>query len=136
MVTLSDGTTWPDRNRPDAFDLDGVLAAIDGSRADVIIVEGLFTLAVSKLRERLSTSVFLHLDADLRALRRMLRDMKGGRTSTDPEFIARYYIECARVGHAEFVEPSRQFAGAVFEGDDEGIAEAEVFLLRQVTTEA
>ena len=123
-VTLSDGTTMFDFNHPDAIDATAAVAAIGGASESVVIVEGLFTLAMEPIRALLDYSVFVHLDADLRAIRRLLRDMKGGRMSTDPEFIARYYIESARVGHAKFVEPSRAFADAVVIGDEPGITEA------------
>ena len=124
MVTLSDGTTMFDFNQPTAIDADVAVRAIERTGEEFLIVEGLFTLAIERIRARLDYSVFVHLDADLRAIRRLLRDMKGGRASTDPEFIARYYIESARVGHAKYVEPSRAFANVEIIGDEAGIAVA------------
>ena len=123
-ITLTDGTTVFDFNQPAAIDDAAATAAIDASTDRFVIVEGLFTLAIESIRSRLDYSVFIHLDADLRAIRRLLRDMKGGRASTDPEFIARYYIESARVGHAKYVEPSRAFADVEIIGDEAGMAVA------------
>jgi hypothetical protein len=45
--------------------------------------------------------------------------MGGGRGSNDPVSIARYYRECARVGHARYVEPSRVFADLILRGDSD-----------------
>ena len=123
-ITLSDGTTMFDFNQPTAIDAVATIAAIDHATEEFVIVEGLFAIAIECIRTRLDYSVFVHLDADLRAIRRLLRDMKGGRASTDPEFIARYYIESARVGHAKFVEPSRSFANLEVIGDEAGMSAA------------
>jgi uridine kinase len=76
-------------------------------------------LHLPTVRERLDLRLFLELDADERALRRMLRDMKGGRTFTDPQKIANYYRESARVGHAAYVEPSRIHADIILRGDSD-----------------
>lgn len=128
-ITLSDGTTMFDFNQPSAIDALAVLKALGQSPKELQIVEGLFTLAIPDIRAKLYSSVYLELDADLRALRRMLRDIQGGRMSTDPEFIARYYIESARVGHARHVEPSKEYADAVFSGDEDGMSLACAFLV-------
>jgi uridine kinase len=131
-VTLSDGTTMFDFNQPSAIDVGAAVAAIEAAEAEFAVVEGLFTLAIDQIRSRLDYAVFVHLDADLRAIRRLLRDMKGGRASTDPEFIACYYIESARVGHAKYVEPSRALANIEVIGDDGAMAAAIPNLLEDV----
>ncbi|MHB8634978.1 MAG: uridine kinase family protein [Fimbriimonadaceae bacterium] len=123
-LTLSDGITMFDFNHPDAIDADAAVKAIESAEEQVVIVEGLFTLAIDSIRSLVDVAVFVHLDADLRALRRLLRDMRGGRASRVPEFIARYYIESARIGHTKYVEPSSVFADLVAVGDDTGFAMA------------
>ena len=72
---------------------------------------------VPEIRERLDLRIFIDLEADLRALRRLLRDMNGGRGSTDPAWIATYYRECARVGHNAYIEPSKVHADLTLRGD-------------------
>jgi uridine kinase len=104
-------------NHPDALDTDSLFAALDAADADIVLLEGLMILHVPTVRERIDLRLFLELDADERALRRMLRDMQGGRTLTDPQKIATYYRESARVGHAAFVEPSRVHADIILRGD-------------------
>lgn len=116
------GETLFNMNHPDAFDFPRLLTDIEERCAaekglDVLIVEGLMTLHDKAVRERLDLRLFLELDADERALRRMLRDMAGGRSSRDPQFIADYYRESARVGHALYVEPSRRSADLILRGD-------------------
>lgn len=116
------GETLFNMNHPDAFDVARLLADVAVRLAaddapDVLIVEGLMVLHDPSLRACLDLRLFVELDADQRALRRMLRDMAGGRSSRDPQFIADYYRESARVGHALYVEPSRVHADLILRGD-------------------
>ena len=111
-----------DANHPDAIawnhvlrDLDDLLRQTDGP--EVILVEGHLLFHEPTVRERLDIRLFIDLDADERALRRLLRDMQGGRANRDPEFIATYYRESARVGHARYIEPSRVHADLIVRGD-------------------
>ncbi len=122
FVSPSSGEDLPDNNHPNSADnarlvadLDARLAASDTPH--VLIVEGLMALHVEEIRKRLDMRVFIELEADVRALRRLLRDMNGGRGSTDPLWIATYYQECARVGHNAYVEPSRVYADLIVRGD-------------------
>ncbi|HLV78780.1 MAG TPA: hypothetical protein VKT32_00825 [Chthonomonadaceae bacterium] len=124
FVSPSTGETLPHNNHPDSADNARLVADLDARRVapdapDVIIVEGLMTLHVSMICERLDLSLFVELPADLRALRRLLRDMHGGRGNTDPHWIATYYRECARVGHEAHVEPSRVHADLILRGDSD-----------------
>jgi uridine kinase len=116
------GADMFDANHPDAIvwsqvrhDLDNIAQQIDGP--EVILVEGHLLFHEPAVRERLDIRLFVELDADERALRRLLRDMQGGRASRDPNFIAAYYRESARVGHARYIEPSRVHADLIVRGD-------------------
>ena len=122
FVSPSTGEEHLNRNHPDSTDNPRLIAAIEAHMSaeeapDVLLVEGLMVLQISEIREKLDLRLFVELEADERALRRLLRDMKGGRASTDPQFIATYYLECARVGHYHFVEPSRAHADLIVRGD-------------------
>lgn len=121
-ISPSTGKEMPDNNHPDSADNARLVADLESRVAardapDVIIVEGLMALCVESLRTRFDLRLFIELDADERALRRLLRDMTGVRGSSDPQAIARYYRECARVGHARYVEPSRIHADFIIRGD-------------------
>lgn len=122
FISPSTGEACFNWNHPDALDLPHLLSFIEtrltaDDAPDALILEGLMTLQIPQLREICDLRLFVELDADERALRRLLRDMQGGRTSTDPHFIATYYRESARVGHALYVEPSRVYADLIIRGD-------------------
>ena len=124
FVSPSTGETLPDNNHPNSADNARLVADLDIRRSaddapDVLLLDGLMLLHIPEIRERLDLRVFIELDADVRALRRLLRDMNGGRGSTEPGWIATYYRECARVGHANYVEPSRVHADLIVRGDSD-----------------
>lgn len=119
FFSASAGEEMFNHNHPDALSTDSLFAALDASEADIVLLEGLMILHVPSVRDRIDLRLFLELDADERALRRMLRDMQGGRTVTDPLKIATYYRESARVGHAAYVEPSRVHADIILRGDSD-----------------
>lgn len=121
FVSPTTGALMFNANHPDSVDWGQLLAQLEDYHGpdgpDVVLVEGLMVLAEPRVRERLDLRLFVELDADERALRRMLRDMQGGRGNGDPAGIATYYRECARVGHALYVEPSRAHADLILRGD-------------------
>ena len=119
FVSPSSGEEKFNNNHPDALDTDSLFAALDAVDADIVLLEGLMVLHLPNVRERLQLRLFIELDADERALRRLLRDMQGSRGSADPQQIATYYRESARVGHAAYVEPSRVHADLVIRGDSD-----------------
>ncbi len=124
FTSPSSGETLPNNNVPEAADNARLVADLERrltepDRPDVLIIEGLMALHVEEVRSHLDLRLFIELDADIRALRRLLRDMNGGRGSADPLWIATYYRECARVGHAAYVEPSREHADVIVRGDSD-----------------
>ncbi|HEV2471593.1 MAG TPA: hypothetical protein VGS41_02940 [Chthonomonadales bacterium] len=122
FISPTTGEEMPNNNHPDSADNARLLQDIDALVAseaapDVVIVEGLMALHIRALRERTDLRLFVELEEDVRALRRLLRDMGGGRGNRDPHFIAAYYRECAKPGHAQYVEPSRIYADFILRGD-------------------
>lgn len=122
FISPSTGELMPHNNHPNSADNARLVADMDTrcsevDAPDVLIVEGLMTLHVEEIRSRLDLRLFMELDADVRAVRRIWRDMSGARGNTDPKFIGTYYLECARVGHALYVEPSRVHADLILRGD-------------------
>jgi uridine kinase len=104
-------------NHPESIDVDRVKAAVSDSDAIVVVLEGLMPLAIPALRSISDLKVFVDLDADVRAVRRMERDIRIERGGGDPKYIAAYYLECARIGHRDDVEKSKQFADLIVRGD-------------------
>jgi uridine kinase len=73
-----------------------------------------------EIRTWLDLRLFVELDADTRALRRLVRNL-GHQYDPIPEHsaqsIANYYLESAKVGHARYIEPSRIYADLIVRGD-------------------
>lgn len=109
-------------DHPDAIDWGILLHDLDRLLArenapDIIFLEGHLMLHEQSVRNRMHLRLFVELDADERVLRRLLRDVQSGRVNPDPVFIANYYREAARVGHTQFIEPSRVHADLIVRGD-------------------
>ena len=79
--------------------------------AQVIIVEGILTLAFETLRDVLDVKIFVDTDADVRFIRRLNRDITDrGRT---PQSVIDQYLSTVRPMHLEFVEPSKRYADII-----------------------
>ena len=89
--------------------------------SDVIVIEGLFILEDEKLRNLCDIRVFVDTDADIRFIRRLIRDVKKrGRTL---ESVIEQYTTTVKVMHAAFIEPSRRFADIIIpEGGQNRVA--------------
>jgi len=77
----------------------------------IIIVEGILILEDARLRELLDIKIFVDTDADVRFIRRLLRDIKErGRTM---ESVVEQYLNQVRPSHLQFVEPTRRYADLI-----------------------
>ena len=84
---------------------------------DIVIIEGILLFAVPLLREILDVKVFVDVDADIRFIRRLKRDVvERGRTV---ESVIEQYLSTVRPMHQQFVEPGKQYADVIVRGDDE-----------------
>ncbi len=79
--------------------------------AEVIIIEGLFVLAQSELRAELDIKVFIEADADIRFIRRLVRDVKERQRSLDS--VVEQYITTVKPMHEQFVQPSKIYADII-----------------------
>jgi len=78
---------------------------------DVIILEGILVLEDAKLRNLMDIKIYVDTDADIRILRRMVRDIKErGRTL---ESVIDQYLSVVRPMHNQFVEPSKRYADVI-----------------------
>jgi len=76
-----------------------------------IIVEGILIFESDALRELMDIKIFVDTDADLRFIRRMVRDIRErGRTV---ESVVEQYLKTVRPMHMEFVEPSKRYADVI-----------------------
>lgn len=78
---------------------------------DVIILEGILILAEKEIRNLLDIKVFVDTDADVRIIRRILRDMKDRGRSLDSVILQ--YMSTVRPAHIQFVEPSKRYADII-----------------------
>ena len=84
---------------------------------EIVIIEGILLLAVPPLREMLDVKIFVDVEADIRFIRRLKRDVvERGRTV---ESVFEQYLSTVRPMHQQFVEPSKQHADIMVRGDDE-----------------
>ena len=77
----------------------------------VLIVEGILIFENKALRELMDIKIFVDTDADVRILRRILRDVKERGRSLDS--VISQYLTTVKPMHEQFVQPSRQYADIV-----------------------
>ncbi|HVS33239.1 MAG TPA: uridine kinase [Thermoanaerobaculia bacterium] len=87
----------------------------------VIIVEGILVLAEPELRKRIDIKLFVDTPADLRFMRRLLRDVENRGRSL--QSVVHQYMATVRPMHEEFVEPSKRYADLIIpEGGENRVA--------------
>lgn len=84
-----------------------------------ILLEGIYTLWDAEIRELFDIKVFLNVEADIRFIRRLHRDVRERGRSLDS--IIRQYYDTVRPMHHGYLEPTRQFADLVV-GEETDIA--------------
>ncbi len=124
-------------DRPDAFDTDLLIFHVDKlasgiavdvpiydyetheravetrrvQPAEVILIDGILILENRELRERIDLKIFVDTDADVRILRRIVRDVAGrGRTL---DSVIKQYLETVKPMHEAFVEPTKRYADII-----------------------
>lgn len=77
----------------------------------VVIVEGILILQDPRLCELLDIKLFVDTDADVRILRRIMRDVRDRGRSL--ESVANQYLETVKPMHEMYVEPSKRMADII-----------------------
>lgn len=78
---------------------------------DVIILEGILVLEDERLRNLMDIKLFVDTDADLRIIRRLMRDInERGRTI---ESVIEQYLSVVRPMHNQFIEPTKRYADII-----------------------
>ncbi len=77
----------------------------------VILIEGILILENEELRSRLDMKLFVDTAADVRIVRRILRDVKQRGRSL--ESVATQYLMTVKPMHEAFVEPSKRYADII-----------------------
>ncbi len=79
--------------------------------AKVIIVEGILIFENKELRDMFDIKLFIDTDADVRIIRRILRDVsERGRTL---ESVVNQYLTTVKPMHEQFVEPYKKYADII-----------------------
>ena len=79
--------------------------------APVIVLEGILLFVEKDLCDLMDIKVFVDTDADVRILRRILRDVKERGRSLDS--VVTQYLTTVKPMHEQFVEPTRKFADII-----------------------
>ena len=124
-------------DHPDAFDTDMLIEAVRELRAGrpvvcpvydytvhdrsketvtvqpahVVIVEGILIFASRELCELMDIKVFVDTDADVRILRRIIRDVRDRGRSL--ESVVNQYLNTVKPMHERYVEPSKRNADII-----------------------
>ena len=78
---------------------------------DIIVLEGILILYDEDLRNLMDIKLFVDTDADVRVIRRILRDIKDrGRTL---DSVVKQYMTTVRPAHMQFVEPTKRYADII-----------------------
>jgi uridine kinase len=91
-----------------------------------ILMDGIFALWDAEIRNLFDLKIYLHVESDIRFIRRLHRDVRERGRSLDG--IIRQYYDTVRPMHHEYLEPTRQYADIVV-GEETDIA-AEVVSAR------
>ena len=89
--------------------------------SNIIIIEGILTLAIKELREMCDIKLYVDTPDDIRFIRRLARDIKD--RGRDVESIVEQYLTTVRPMHHTFVERSKTFADLIIpEGGNNNVA--------------
>lgn len=89
--------------------------------APVIVLEGILIFAEQSLCDLMEIKVFVDMDADVRILRRIIRDVEYRGRSLDS--VIDQYLTTVKPMHEQFVEPSKRRADIIIpEGGENAVA--------------
>lgn len=84
---------------------------IEVAPKDIIILEGIMILEDRRLREIMDIKIFVDTDADVRIIRRIVRDIEErGRTL---DAVIKQYLTTVKPAHDQFIEPMKKYADLI-----------------------
>lgn len=95
---------------------------------DMIIIEGILALYDERIRNLMDIKLFVDTDADLRFIRRMLRDIQERGRSV--ESVVKQYTEQVRPMHNQFVEPTKRHAHIIIPCDEQNNVAIDVLIAK------
>lgn len=96
--------------------------------APVIVLEGILIFAEPNLCELMDIKVFVDTDADVRILRRIIRDVKERGRSLDS--VIDQYLTTVKPMHEQFVEPSKRRADIIIPEGGENVVALDMLIQR------
>lgn len=88
---------------------------------EIIIVEGILVLQDKELRDLLDIKIYVDTDADVRIIRRLVRDINERGRSVDS--VINQYLNVVRPMHMQFTEPTKRYADIIIpEGGQNKVA--------------
>lgn len=84
---------------------------IELQSAKIIIIEGILIFESKDLCELMDIKVFVDTDADVRLIRRMLRDVQ--ERGRDMDSVVNQYLNTVKPMHEQFVDPSKKRADII-----------------------
>lgn len=78
---------------------------------DIIILEGIMILENKELRDLMDIKIFVDTDADLRIIRRIVRDIEERGRSLNS--VIDQYINTVKPAHESFIEPTKKYADII-----------------------
>lgn len=96
--------------------------------APVIVLEGILIFAEASLCELMDIKVFVDTDADVRILRRIVRDVKDRGRSLDS--VISQYLTTVKPMHEQFVEPSKRRADIIIPEGGENVVALDMLIQR------
>ncbi len=103
-------------------------ATVEVLPAKVIIVEGILIFQSQALRDLMDIKIFVDTDADVRILRRLLRDVKERGRSLDS--VVEQYLTTVKPMHEAFVEPSKKYADLIVPEGGRNLVALEMIIQR------
>lgn len=94
----------------------------------VIMVEGILIFENKALRDQMDIKIFVDTDADVRILRRILRDVKERGRSLDS--VVSQYLTTVKPMHEQFVEPSKRSADIIVLEGGQNIVALDILIQR------
>ena len=80
----------------------------------VILLDGILVFENKELRDMMDIKIYVDADADIRFIRRLLRDVKERGRSLDS--VVEQYRNTVKPMHEQFVEPSKKYADIIVPG--------------------
>jgi len=100
--------------------------------AQIIMIEGLFTFNVKKLRDLMDFKIFLHTDGDVRLSRRLIRDInQRGQTVKNIAQAIQWYLEVVKPRQEKYIIPMEKYADKAIDSNS-GTRKAVTFLEKKI----